>query len=481
VLESHARTLNDQFPRKQAYVKRLGVPYYAGEFNVVNRIAGGDRVMREYYDRMAAFGWTATMWSYKLLKRDGGVKPDQWYMITNEAPLPTLDLQTSSYEDFEGFFKSLATMELAVNQPLRTALTEPKPPPLPLSTPQPLPTTAPSGNPPEGFTAVDIGDAMPGGNETSPDGVLTVYASGANIFSANDSFRFISRPADSTNQTLVARVLSLLNSHAYAKAGVMARWGNESDAAFAMANIFPDGTVCLIGRDTRGAQAKEIKLASAGATPPVDLRIVVDSGHATGSYRPADGTWQQIGSLDVPTDPNYRIGLAVTSHDNSVLTAAKFRLGEGPPPRRPAPVASKSLLEDMPFDRWSSEGQWQSDAATAAATASKKVRLWRDVEVEAGKRYTFTVAAKQPSDSAENGDGTVEVSLEGWVADYQVALNSNTFRAADLPRTGMPKSLAVTATAIGPKLRVCVILAPSEAAQAQGAKISFEAPTLSRD
>src|SRR5437762_2377777 len=39
VLESHARNLNREFPKRQAYAQRLGVPYYVGEFNVVNRAA----------------------------------------------------------------------------------------------------------------------------------------------------------------------------------------------------------------------------------------------------------------------------------------------------------------------------------------------------------------------------------------------------------------------------------------------------------
>src|SRR5205823_8948512 len=142
------------------------------------------------------------MWSYKLLKIAAGAKPDQWYMVTNATPLPKLDLQASSYEDLERFFTSLATMELAVNEPLRSALTEPNPQPLPLATPDPLPTTAPSGEPPQGWTAVDIGDAMRGGIETAADGVVTVYASGANIFHARDSFRFVSRPAESAAETL---------------------------------------------------------------------------------------------------------------------------------------------------------------------------------------------------------------------------------------------------------------------------------------
>ena len=142
VLASHARELLDRFPKKQAYIQELGVPYYFGEFNVVRRAAGGDRVMRAYYDLAARFGWSAKMWIYKLLKRDGGMTPDPWYMVTNAGPLEKLDLQSSSYDQLERFFDSLATMDLTVNESLRTALTEPNPPPLEL-----LPTTTTASQP----------------------------------------------------------------------------------------------------------------------------------------------------------------------------------------------------------------------------------------------------------------------------------------------------------------------------------------------
>src|SRR6266496_3926418 len=210
----------------------------------------------------------------------------RWYMVSNGSALPKLDLQTCSYETLERFFTTLATMDLAVNESLRTALTEPNPQPLPLATPDRLPTTAPSGDPPRGWTITDIGDAMHGGIETGDDGVVTVYASGADIFAARDSFCFVSRPAASAADSLSVQVLSLLNSNIYAKAGVMARWGQEADAPFALVNVFPDGTVALCARDARGATAKEIKLP-AGAIPPVNLRIAIDAGHAIGWFRRA--------------------------------------------------------------------------------------------------------------------------------------------------------------------------------------------------
>ncbi len=135
VVESHAKTLNDAFRKRKTYLEQIGSPYYVGEFNVVLRSTGGVRMMREYFDRFAQNGWTATMWSYKLLQASGhGDDADVWYAVTNTNLLPKLDLHSSSFDDFQKFFGSLATVPLSVNLPLRDALTAAKAEPLPLTT-----------------------------------------------------------------------------------------------------------------------------------------------------------------------------------------------------------------------------------------------------------------------------------------------------------------------------------------------------------
>ena len=134
VVESHAKTLNDTFPKRKAYLEQIGAPYYVGEFNVVLRSTGGLRMMREYFDRFAQNGWTATMWSYKLLQAGGhDDDADVWYAVTNTNPLPKLDLHSSSFEDFQNFFGSLAMVPLSVNMPLRDELTAATVEPLPLT------------------------------------------------------------------------------------------------------------------------------------------------------------------------------------------------------------------------------------------------------------------------------------------------------------------------------------------------------------
>jgi endoglucanase len=130
-IANHLHMLNEDFPKRQVYLDRIGVPYYLGEFNVVRAVAGGPAMMRRYYDRCASLDWSATMWAYKLIKRSGGMSPDPWYMATNAHRLPRLSLENSSYDDFERFFTGLSTMDLTVNQPLRAAMTDATPPALP--------------------------------------------------------------------------------------------------------------------------------------------------------------------------------------------------------------------------------------------------------------------------------------------------------------------------------------------------------------
>ncbi|MFB3882311.1 MAG: glycoside hydrolase family 5 protein [Armatimonadota bacterium] len=59
------------------------VPVLVGEMNVVFRTAGGAEMMRRSYETYGGFGWAVTMWSYKVLSREGGIGNGSWGMVTN--------------------------------------------------------------------------------------------------------------------------------------------------------------------------------------------------------------------------------------------------------------------------------------------------------------------------------------------------------------------------------------------------------------
>ena len=123
VFEGHRQTLGETVPARQYWLDHIETPYYIGEFNPVLDATGGSAVTRTYFDTFAKHGWAGTLWSYKLLKPEGGGHSNSWYIITNAERLPRLKLESSSYESFEQFFKSLATMPLAMDAPLQRALT----------------------------------------------------------------------------------------------------------------------------------------------------------------------------------------------------------------------------------------------------------------------------------------------------------------------------------------------------------------------
>ena len=95
-LETHARFIGQDLGERRALLDQWQVPYYVGEFNVVFDSAGGADMMRRYFDIFKEHGWAATLWSYKLVKRDGRCPAGPlgiWLRIIDALDIP--DFSTS--------------------------------------------------------------------------------------------------------------------------------------------------------------------------------------------------------------------------------------------------------------------------------------------------------------------------------------------------------------------------------------------------
>jgi endoglucanase len=461
-LETQARMLNQELPEKLDSMRRLGVPYYVGEFNIVLSSEYPNRMMRAYYDRFGEYGWAATMWSYKLLTPHGGVDPDVWYLVTNADALPKLDINTSSLQDFESFFQSMATMSLAVNQPLREALTNIAPPPLYLAEFPKALTAAPAGTAqadPAGFSSLDIGPTTPGCTAAGSDGGVVIYAGGSDVHGNRDSCRFVSEPATGSAD-LAVQFTELLDTHLYAKAGIMARWGEGADAAMAMINIFPDGQVALISRKNPGAATVEIK-PPINLTLSVELRLKIADGQASGFYRDNNGSWKTLGTAGVPTQSDFRIGVAACSHVDGGLTVVKARIGTAADLDLPAsasidpPGVGRSLLGDGVFE-WSG-GRKPLPVSWNLRDEQNGVALWRDVAVVPGKRYALRVLGSRNLSTGQHA-GEVELRLENLVEGGPVTLNSQKYEIARLPDSNPGLPLTVFGTSTSDKLRILLVV-----------------------
>jgi endoglucanase len=108
-------------------VKAWNVPFLVGEMNVVFKSAGGAGMMRRAFDADASYGWATTMWAYKVLSREGGIKDATWAMVTNPEPATRIDFRKASLGQIQAYFRGFASQRYLVYSDLREALTSVKP------------------------------------------------------------------------------------------------------------------------------------------------------------------------------------------------------------------------------------------------------------------------------------------------------------------------------------------------------------------
>ncbi len=164
-----------------------------------------------------------------------------------------------------------------------------------------------------------------GGFVEAPAGTYTIRGSGADIWNTADEFHFAYKTLTGAG-SIVARVVSVQNTNAWAKAGVMIRETLEPGSKHALGCVTPGNGVSSQGRDiTDNAcyYANQLGLAA-----PYWVKLERDlSGNFT-AYHSANGTsWQPVTGA-VPTNIQMGsavyIGLAVTSHDAAQTCEAVF-------------------------------------------------------------------------------------------------------------------------------------------------------------
>ena len=195
--------------------------------------------------------------------------------------------------------------------------------------------------PPGNFVGGDVGTVAAAGSDTSSNGTFTVKASGDDIWGFNDAFRFVSQSLTGDGQ-IVARLASLQNTNAWAKAGVMIRESTASNAAHAFMALTPGNGAHFQRRQTTGTYS--VDTPGPAVSAPYWVKLVRSGNTFTGSVSTDGVNWTVVASDTVTMSANARIGLAVTSHNNGVLTTAVFdnvsvNGGGSPPPPPPGNLA----------------------------------------------------------------------------------------------------------------------------------------------
>ncbi|HWA25491.1 MAG TPA: fibronectin type III domain-containing protein [Lacunisphaera sp.] len=199
-----------------------------------------------------------------------------------------------------------------------------------------LPSVADAAEPVPPWQGLDIGAVGVAGDDTESSGVVTISASGADIWGTNDAFRFFSQERHGDG-AVVARVTSRGTGNSWAKVGVMYREDLGADAREVMLYVTPGNAFGLQYRSAVGGATTAIDL---GRLEGTTWLMIIRQGNTFRGYRSPDGNyWTAAGNIDVPMAADAYAGLAVSSHDNAALLTATFdnalQFDGAPPPLTP--------------------------------------------------------------------------------------------------------------------------------------------------
>ena len=174
----------------------------------------------------------------------------------------------------------------------------------------------------------DIGSPGQMGSSSFDGLAWTINGSGSDIWNTSDQFHFTSQ-SFTGDVTITARVDNLLNTGAFAQAGIMIRDGTAANARYAFTFVNPpngqtgDGANFEL-RSAVGANSQAVGSAS-GITAPQWLKLQ-RVGNTFTAYYSSDGvTWTQLGaSQTIAMSSSVNVGLAVDANSNSVLNTAMF-------------------------------------------------------------------------------------------------------------------------------------------------------------
>ena len=153
------------------------------------------------------------------------------------------------------------------------------------------------------------------------DGVYTIKADGADVWSNSDSFRYVYTEV-SGNAEIVLRAVSLEDTNEWAKIGLMFRQSVDANSAYAfLLARAAEGSRYFQYRPSAGASAEEGPRPSRWGTGfPVWMRIQRKGDDFVGSVSSDGSIWEHVGTITAEMEDPVLVGIAVTSHQFGVLT-----------------------------------------------------------------------------------------------------------------------------------------------------------------
>ncbi len=184
--------------------------------------------------------------------------------------------------------------------------------------PQALPNLCPAA-----WTCVDIGGALPPGQDSLSAGTWTESGGGGDIWGTADAFHFVSQTL-AADGTVTAHVTAQQNTSVWAKAGVMMRATTDPGSPYYGVFATPGNGIDVQWRTAQGGSSGQ--LLAAGTVP---VYLMVGRYTAGGqtyytAYTSPDGsTWTAIqgSTLALGMAGSLLAGIAITSHNQGTASA----------------------------------------------------------------------------------------------------------------------------------------------------------------
>jgi hypothetical protein len=167
----------------------------------------------------------------------------------------------------------------------------------------------------------DVGSVGIPGSASYANGAFTIDGSGADIWGTADEFHFVYMPA-AAYTSIQARVTAVENTNPFAKVGVMMRETLNANSRHVILDVKPDGGLEFSLRGSTGGNT----VFRAGATAAVPYWIKLErSGTTFSAFKSSDGiNWVLIARTSVTMASNFYVGLAVSSHDDTMLCTGEL-------------------------------------------------------------------------------------------------------------------------------------------------------------
>ena len=175
---------------------------------------------------------------------------------------------------------------------------------------------------PVDWSSSDIGSTSIAGSSCENSGTYTIQASGTDLFSSADGFRYTYKHI-AGNNTIIAKINSFTGTGTYPKAGIMIRETLASGSKNAFLSLRPNGTCNLTYRDaTSGSTSTASNTLSLSFPYWIKLTRV---GTTIKGYTSSNGTtWTLKSTVTVSLTDSIYMGLAVCNNSNSALATATF-------------------------------------------------------------------------------------------------------------------------------------------------------------